>query len=156
MAKRKKKVTITEEQLEKDGVVEFVCKDSYGITYEMKAFRMGYALNGRVLTKDDRLVYHNEFSFDSFELLKLAFERTAETMTNDDHPIHKKHADMAKKMADVRCKKADGRGKREETSAISHQTSSINHHPSSISPQTSNEVSLAERLRQALIKLQAA
>ena len=101
MAKRKKKVTITEEQLEKDGVVEFVCKDSYGITYEMKAFRMGYALNGRVLTEDDRLVYHNEFSFDSFELLKLAFERTAETMVNDEHPIHKKHADMAKKMGEV-------------------------------------------------------
>ena len=132
MAKRKKKVTITEEQLEKDGVVEFVCKDSYGITYEMKAFRMGYALNGRVLTEDDRLVYHNEFSFDSFEPLKFSFERTAETMMNDEHPIHKKHADMAKKMADVK-----------------PQTLSI-------SPQTSNEVSLAERLRQALIKLQAA
>jgi hypothetical protein len=98
MAKRKKKVTITEEQLEKDGVVEFVRKDCYGITYEMKAFRMGYALNGRALTEDDRLVFHNEMSFDNFKLLKLAFERTAETMENDEHPMHKKHADAAKKM----------------------------------------------------------
>ena len=122
MTKRKKKVTITEEQLEKDGVVEFVCKDGYGITYEMKAFRMGYALHGRVLTEDDRLVYHNEMSFDSFELLKLAFERTAETMTNDEHPIHKKHADMAKQAAE-------------------HQPSSLSHQPS-----------FAERLREALLK----
>ncbi len=94
-------VTITEKQLEKDGVVEFVRKDCYGITYEMKAFRMGYALNGRVLTEDDRLVFHNEFSFDSFEQLKLAFERTAETMANDEHPIHKKHADAAKEMGEL-------------------------------------------------------
>lgn len=100
MAKRKKKVTITEEQLEKDGVVEFVCKDSYGITYEMKAFRMGYGLHGRVLTEDDRLVFHNEMSFDSFEMLKLSFERTAETMINDENPIHKKHADAAKKLGE--------------------------------------------------------
>ena len=100
-AKRKKKVTITEEQLEKDGVVEFVRKDCYGITYEMKAFRMGYALNGRVLTEDGRLIFHNELSFDSFELLKLAFERTAETMADDEYPIHKKHADMAKKMGEL-------------------------------------------------------
>lgn len=101
MAKRKKKVTITEEQLEKDGVVEFVRKDCYGITYEMKAFRMGYALNGRVLTEDDRLVLHNEMSFDSFKQLKASFERTAETMANDEHPIHKKHADAAKEMGEL-------------------------------------------------------
>ena len=93
-------MTITEKQLEKDGVVEFVRKDCYGITYEMKAFRMGYTLNGRVLTEDDRLIFHNEMSFDSFEKLKQLFERTVETVADDEYPIHKKYADKAKEMGE--------------------------------------------------------
>jgi hypothetical protein len=96
MAKRKQ--TITERRLEKDGVVTMIHTDGYGITYEMKAYRMGYALTGRVLTKDDRLVYHNEMSFDDFEHLQMAFEATSVTIFNDEHPIHRRYAEAAKRL----------------------------------------------------------
>ena len=93
---KKKKVTITEKQLEKNGVVEFVHKDSYGITYEMKAYQMGLTLCGRVLSEDGRLIFHNEKSYDDFDTLKIVFDATAVTMQNEQAECHLRYASKAK------------------------------------------------------------
>lgn len=100
---------ITEKMLNENGSIKFECTDSYGITYEMTLFQMGLVMLGRVLAQDGTLLYHNEQSCEDFEQAQRVWELTYKTMTDDGHPIHKKHADMAKKQA--------------QPSSIGHQSS---------------------------------
>ena len=129
----KKGMKITEKMLNDKGSVKFEHTDSYGITYEMTLFKMGWVLTGRVLAQDGTLIFHNERGFDDFETAKMVWKSTCETMTDERVAVHKKYADMAAKASFTN----NPQVAREQSASCSRATA---------------EPTLADRLREALLR----